>query len=96
MRTTRGSGSDLSARSTRSPRPRHTTRSYARPESWTHVAVHYLTDLKALESGDMKEKLLNAGLDPVSSTPEELPAFMRKEQERYAAVIRNANIKVEP
>jgi tripartite-type tricarboxylate transporter receptor subunit TctC len=51
---------------------------------------------KALESGDMKEKLLNAGLDPVSSTPEELPAFMRKEQERYAAVIRNANIKVEP
>jgi tripartite-type tricarboxylate transporter receptor subunit TctC len=50
---------------------------------------------KALESGDMKEKLLNAGLDPVASTPEELPAFMRKEQERYAAVIRNANIKLE-
>jgi tripartite-type tricarboxylate transporter receptor subunit TctC len=50
---------------------------------------------KALESGDMKEKLLNAGLDPVASTPDELPAFMRKEQERYAAVIRNANIKLE-
>ena len=50
---------------------------------------------RALESGDMKEKLLNAGLDPVASTPEELPAFMRKEQERYAAVIRNANIKLE-
>jgi tripartite-type tricarboxylate transporter receptor subunit TctC len=51
---------------------------------------------KALESADMKEKLLNAGLDPVVSTPEELPAFMRREQERYAAVIRNANIKVDP
>jgi tripartite-type tricarboxylate transporter receptor subunit TctC len=51
---------------------------------------------KALQSGDMKERLLNAGLDPVASTPEELPAFMRREQERYAAVIRNANIKVDP
>jgi tripartite-type tricarboxylate transporter receptor subunit TctC len=50
---------------------------------------------KALESPDMKDKLLTAGLDPVLTTPEELPAFMRKEQERYAAVIRNANIKVE-
>jgi tripartite-type tricarboxylate transporter receptor subunit TctC len=51
---------------------------------------------KALQAPDMKEKLLNAGLDPVASTPEELPAFMRREQERYATVIRNANIKVEP
>jgi tripartite-type tricarboxylate transporter receptor subunit TctC len=51
---------------------------------------------RALESADMKEKLLAAGLDPVLTTPEELPAFMRREQERYAAVIRNANIKVDP
>jgi tripartite-type tricarboxylate transporter receptor subunit TctC len=51
---------------------------------------------KALESADMKEKLLAAGLDPVLTTPEELPAFMRREQERYAAVIRNANLKVDP
>jgi tripartite-type tricarboxylate transporter receptor subunit TctC len=43
----------------------------------------------------MKEKLLNAGLDPVASTPEELPAFMRKEQERYAAVIRDSNITID-
>ena len=51
---------------------------------------------KALQAGDMQERLLNAGLDPVSSKPEELPAFMRREQERYATVIKNANIKVEP
>jgi tripartite-type tricarboxylate transporter receptor subunit TctC len=50
---------------------------------------------KALALPDMKEKLLNAGLDPASMTPEELPAFMRREQERYATVIRNADIKVE-
>src|SRR3954466_10949103 len=51
---------------------------------------------KGLQTADMQEKLLNAGLDPVASTPEELPAFMRREQERYATVIKNANIKIEP
>jgi tripartite-type tricarboxylate transporter receptor subunit TctC len=50
---------------------------------------------KALQGTELKERLLNAGLDPASSTPEELPAFMRREQERYAAVIKNANIRVE-
>ena len=44
----------------------------------------------------MKEKLLTAGLDPADIRTDELPAFMRREQERYAAVIKNANIKVEP
>jgi len=51
---------------------------------------------RALQSPDLKEKLLNAGLDPVDSTPEEMPAFMRREQERYAGVIKSANIRVEP
>jgi tripartite-type tricarboxylate transporter receptor subunit TctC len=50
---------------------------------------------KALQGTELKERLLNAGLDPASSTPDELPAFMRREQERYAAVIKNANIRVE-
>jgi tripartite-type tricarboxylate transporter receptor subunit TctC len=50
---------------------------------------------KALQGADLREKLLNAGLDPVESTPEQLVAFMRKEQERYAAVIKSANIRVE-
>jgi tripartite-type tricarboxylate transporter receptor subunit TctC len=47
---------------------------------------------KALQSPDLKERLLNAGLDPVPSTLDELPAFMRREQERYAAIIKSANI----
>jgi tripartite-type tricarboxylate transporter receptor subunit TctC len=50
---------------------------------------------KALQAQDLKERLLNAGLDPVAIPLEELPAFMRKEQDRYAAVIKSANIKVE-
>jgi tripartite-type tricarboxylate transporter receptor subunit TctC len=50
---------------------------------------------RALQGNELKERLLKAGLDPASSTPEELPAFMRREQERYAAVIKSANIKLE-
>jgi tripartite-type tricarboxylate transporter receptor subunit TctC len=60
------------------------------------IVARLSTELqKALQAPDMREKLLNAGLDPVASTPEELPAFMRKEQERYATVIRDSNIKID-
>ncbi len=51
---------------------------------------------KALQSNELKERFLVLGLDPVSSTPDEMAAFMRREQERYATIIKNANIKVEP
>ena len=50
---------------------------------------------KALQANELKERLLNAGLDPVSSTPGGLVAFMRNEQERYAAIIKTANIKLD-
>jgi tripartite-type tricarboxylate transporter receptor subunit TctC len=50
---------------------------------------------KAMRSVDLRQRLLAAGLDPVTSTPEEIPAFMRREQERYAEVIRKANIRLE-
>jgi tripartite-type tricarboxylate transporter receptor subunit TctC len=50
---------------------------------------------KALAAPDLKEKLLNAGLDPADVAFDQLPAFMRREQERYAAIIKGANIKVE-
>jgi tripartite-type tricarboxylate transporter receptor subunit TctC len=50
---------------------------------------------KALNSDELKERFVGLGLDPVSSTPGEMAAFMRREQERYATIIRNANIKVE-
>ena len=50
---------------------------------------------KALQSSELKERFLALGLDPVSTTPEAMAQFMRLEQERYATIIRNANIKIE-
>jgi len=49
----------------------------------------------ALRSKDVRNRLLAAGLDPVMSRPEEMPAFLRREQERYAEVIRRANIRLD-
>jgi tripartite-type tricarboxylate transporter receptor subunit TctC len=50
---------------------------------------------KALGSEEMKQRMINVGLDAVSSTPEEMAAFMKLEQERYGNIIRSANIKVD-
>jgi len=50
---------------------------------------------KALQSPELKERMVNIGLDAVSSTPEEMASFMRREQDRYGAIIRSANIKIE-
>jgi len=49
---------------------------------------------KALQSADLKERMVNIGLDAVSSTPDEMAAFMKREKERYAEIIRNANITI--
>jgi tripartite-type tricarboxylate transporter receptor subunit TctC len=51
---------------------------------------------KALAAMRVQDRLRAAGFDPVQSRPEEMPGFLRAEQERYAAVIRAAHITVEP
>ena len=51
---------------------------------------------RALHSSKVRERLLAAGLDPADEKPEQMAAFLRLEQERYAAVICDANIRIEP
>ena len=50
---------------------------------------------KVLASEELKERFVALGMDPISSTPDDMAAFMRREQERYGNIIRTANIKVE-
>jgi tripartite-type tricarboxylate transporter receptor subunit TctC len=50
---------------------------------------------KAMQAPDLKERYLALGMDPASNTPDEMAAFMKKEQARYGQIIRNGNIKVE-
>jgi tripartite-type tricarboxylate transporter receptor subunit TctC len=70
---------------------------YAAPAGTPREVVARLSGeiRKALAADDLKERMVNIGLDAVSSTPEEMAAFMRREQERYGEIIRNANIRVE-
>ena len=51
--------------------------------------------VKVLALPDVKKRLLDTGIDAVSNTPQQFAAYVREETTRWAAVIRNANVKVE-
>jgi tripartite-type tricarboxylate transporter receptor subunit TctC len=50
---------------------------------------------KALDTPDMRAFMLREVLDPVASSPEELAALLKRDIEKYAKVIRLANLKLE-
>jgi len=50
---------------------------------------------KALESSEVKAFMPREALDPVASTPEVLAKFFKEEVDKYAKVIRAANIRIE-
>jgi tripartite-type tricarboxylate transporter receptor subunit TctC len=50
---------------------------------------------KAMQAPELRDRYVALGMDTASNTPDEMAAFLRKEQERYGSIIRNANIKVE-
>jgi tripartite-type tricarboxylate transporter receptor subunit TctC len=43
----------------------------------------------------VKKRLLENGLDAVSNTPEQFAAYIRAETTKWAAVIKDANVKVD-
>lgn len=50
---------------------------------------------KALASPDVRERYATLGLNPTSTTPDDLAKLMRDESVRYAEIIKRANIKLE-
>jgi tripartite-type tricarboxylate transporter receptor subunit TctC len=62
------------------------------PDAITQLSGAFTAALKA---PDMKPKLAKQGLFPVGTCGTEFGAFMRKQFEEYAQVIREANIKAE-
>ena len=50
---------------------------------------------RLLQDGELKERLAQLGLDPAPSSPEEMAGFLRREQDRYAQIIKAANIRLE-
>jgi len=50
---------------------------------------------KALQAPKMRAILEASGFTPVGNTPEEFRQFVQSEIKRYAAIVREANIRVE-
>jgi len=50
---------------------------------------------KSLAMPDVRERLLALASPPVGGTPEEFAAYMKREVDKWARVIRGANIKPE-
>ena len=60
--------------------------------------VHRLNDeaAKALSDPAVKERLLGLGLEPASSTPEQLGRLIESDRAKMIKVIKEANIHIEP
>jgi tripartite-type tricarboxylate transporter receptor subunit TctC len=52
--------------------------------------------VKVLADADTKKKFADLGVETKSSSPAEFSAFIRAEMEKYAKLIKEANIKVNP
>ena len=52
--------------------------------------------VKVMQDAGVKAKFADLGVDAVSSTPEQFGGFIRAEMDKYARLIKEANIKVNP
>jgi tripartite-type tricarboxylate transporter receptor subunit TctC len=50
--------------------------------------------VKALNSPDVRDKLMAQGLIPAPMSPDELGQFIRTDYERWAKVVKAANVKL--
>lgn len=50
---------------------------------------------RAIADPAVQKKLVDAGIEPVTSTPEQMAAYIRSESAKWAQVIRQADIRVE-
>jgi tripartite-type tricarboxylate transporter receptor subunit TctC len=50
---------------------------------------------RILGEADMQQKLAGLGLDPAPSSPDEMAGFLKREQDRYAQIIKQANIHID-
>ena len=68
----------------------------APPGTPREVVVRLSSEIqKAIQASDLRERFATMGLEPRAMPPEEMGAFLRKEQARYADIIKSANIKIE-
>jgi tripartite-type tricarboxylate transporter receptor subunit TctC len=51
--------------------------------------------VRALKLPEVRERLISQSTEPVGNSPQEFATFMKNEHEKWARVIRQANIRIE-
>jgi tripartite-type tricarboxylate transporter receptor subunit TctC len=51
--------------------------------------------LKALESAEVRDKLIAQGAEPMPGTPEAFASFMQEEMAKWAPVVKQAALKLD-
>ena len=51
--------------------------------------------LRMLSQPEIREKLIAMGLEPAGNSPAEFEAMIRSEISKYAAIVKQANVKAE-
>ncbi len=59
------------------------------------VARLHAESVKLLKLPDVRQRLDNAGFDPIGNSPEEFGAYIRSEIEKWGKVVRTAGVRVE-
>ena len=59
------------------------------------IARRNAKTVKAMRAAEMRERLAGEGADPTSSTPEQFAAFLRREIDQWAKVVKAGNISAE-
>ena len=70
---------------------------YAAPNGTPQAAVQRISSemRKIMATKEMREKLLNLGLDPANVQPGQLGTVLQREQDRYAQIVKAANVRIE-
>jgi tripartite-type tricarboxylate transporter receptor subunit TctC len=50
---------------------------------------------KIMQDPELKTRFLNAGLEPAGSTPAEFAQFMKKQNDRYASIVKQSGVKAD-
>ncbi|HET7764612.1 MAG TPA: tripartite tricarboxylate transporter substrate binding protein [Burkholderiales bacterium] len=50
---------------------------------------------KIMQDPEIRQRFLSAGMEPAGNTPAEFTAFMKKQNERYGAIVKQAHIKLD-
>lgn len=60
------------------------------------IVARLNTDIvKILAMPDVKQKLLDSGIEAISNTPEQFAAYIQAETKKWAKVVKDANVKVD-